>query len=220
MQGDDGNLYVVKFQGNPQGTSILINEILAAEIGTMLGLPVPAAVVVELPAALSRTLHFETPDGRDPVLSGLHFGSRLVVTHIHGRTYDCLPQRCWNLIRNPDALVGIELFDLWVCNRDTRQMVFWRLSQEKKLQVSFIDNGHCFGGPEWKFADLGLPVSAPADPVHRATWQEWADRIATFPIRRLANFSERIPTEWCSEKHRFELIYETLTTRQLTFKST
>ena len=70
MQADDGNLYVVKFQGNPQGTSVLINERFACKLAQFLGLPVPAAVAVQLPPEVSKELYFETPGGRQPISPG------------------------------------------------------------------------------------------------------------------------------------------------------
>ena len=92
MQADDGNLYVVKFQGNPQGTGILANEMLAAKLAAILGLPVPTTVVVELPSELSEGLYFETPDGRQPIRPGIHLGSRMVVTTLKGRSMISCPQ--------------------------------------------------------------------------------------------------------------------------------
>ena len=96
MQANDGNLYVVKFQGNPQGTNVLANEMLAAKLADGLGLPVPTTAVVELTPELSEGLYFETPSGRQPIHPGLHLGSRLVITSLEGRSYDFLPQACWH----------------------------------------------------------------------------------------------------------------------------
>ena len=90
MQANDGNLYVVKFQGNPQGTRVLANEMLAAMLAEGLGLPMPTTEVVELPPELSEGLFFEIPSGRQPILPGLHLGSRLVITSTEGRSYDVL----------------------------------------------------------------------------------------------------------------------------------
>lgn len=214
MKASDGNLYVVKFQGNPQGTSILANEIVAAKIAGLLGLPVPATMVVELPYELCEGLYFETSRGREPIRPGLHLGSRLAVSSLEGRSYDCLPQCARHLLRNPEDLIGVQLFDLWTCNRDTRQVVFWKFSRDKKFTAAFIDNGHCFGGPNWKFFPLAHANRYTA-PATSATWLRWADRIATFPIRHFESAEvDLIPPEWLAGKTQFRVIYEELRMRQ------
>ena len=43
MHCEDDGYYIVKFQNNPQGTRILVNELLGARLGARLGLPLPAA---------------------------------------------------------------------------------------------------------------------------------------------------------------------------------
>jgi hypothetical protein len=212
MEADDGHLYVVKFQGNPQGTGVLANEILAAKLAEWLGLPVPTTVVVELPPQLSEGLYFETTSGQQPIRSGLHLGSRVVITSLQGRSYDFLPQSFRPLVRNPEDLVGIQLFDRWTCNRDTRQLVFWKYSRDKKYSVTFIDNGHCFGGPEWSFAPLIVPDD---ETSATSAWLGWADRIATFPIRKFESIAAcLIPSEWQGEKGQFAVIFEALRMRQ------
>jgi len=47
MRCSDGHFYVVKFQGNPQHTRVLSNEMLATRLAQAAGLPVPATEVVE-----------------------------------------------------------------------------------------------------------------------------------------------------------------------------
>ena len=53
MEADDDGLYVVKYRGAGQGPKTLVAELLAGELGRLLGLPVPELVFVELPAALA-----------------------------------------------------------------------------------------------------------------------------------------------------------------------
>jgi hypothetical protein len=216
MQADDGNLYVVKFQGNPQGTRVLANEMLAAKQAAMLRLPVPITVPVELPPELSEELYFETTSGRQPIRPGLHLGSRVVITSLEGRSYDFLPQGSQYSLRNPGDLVGIRLFDLWTCNRDTRQLVVWKCSRDKKYTVTFIDNGHCFGGPEWNFAPLTLPNTPLVEPSAVEACLHWAALIATFPITEFESAEAGlIPPEWRSEDEQFTGIFEQLRIRQV-----
>ena len=214
MQANDGNLYVVKFQGNPQGTCVLANEMLAAKLAGWLGLPVPTTVVVELPPELSDGLYFETPNGRQPIRPGLHLGSQLVITSLKGRSYDVLPQSLWYKIRNPEDLIGIQLFDLWTCNRDTRQVIFWKYSRDKKYSAIFIDNGHCFGGPERRFAPLILPKSTLTEPSAILAWTRWSDRIANMTFQSESIETDLIPPEWNGGLKQFSVIFEELRIRQ------
>lgn len=214
MEADDGNLYVVKFKDNPQGTRVLVNELLAATLAERLGLPVPTTVVVELPPELSEGLFFQTPHGRQPIRPGRHLGSRLVVSGLEGRRYDYLPQNFRHLIRNPKDIVGIQVFDLWTCNRDEREYVVWRYSRQRRYTVSFIDNGHCFGGPEWKFIPMNLQKSTLIETSAIEEWRHWADRIGNFPIRPEGMVTDLIPPEWCDGKRKFSVIFEELRIRQ------
>lgn len=54
VEADDLGLYVVKFRGAGQGPLALVAEILAAEIGRALALPVPELVLVNVDPALAR----------------------------------------------------------------------------------------------------------------------------------------------------------------------
>lgn len=54
VEGDDLGLYVVKFRGAGQGVLALIAELIAGEIGRVLGLRVPEIVFVEIDPALGR----------------------------------------------------------------------------------------------------------------------------------------------------------------------
>ena len=48
MLGSDGQLYVVKFQNNPQHVRVLANELYATRLAEAVGLSVPATEVIEV----------------------------------------------------------------------------------------------------------------------------------------------------------------------------
>src|ERR1700730_13601445 len=81
MRCSDGHRYVVKFQNNPQGRRVLVNELLGTLLADLLGLPTttPAVVCVDR-ELISDTpdLFVELPRPRTPFQSGLQFGSRFV----------------------------------------------------------------------------------------------------------------------------------------------
>lgn len=65
MEADDDGLYVVKLRGAAQGAKTLVAELIAGEIGRLLGLRVPGLVLVDLPAAL--TLGEPDPEIKGPL---------------------------------------------------------------------------------------------------------------------------------------------------------
>lgn len=55
IEADDDGTYVTKFRGAAQGPRALVAELIAGEIGRLLGLPVPQLVLIELDAVLARS---------------------------------------------------------------------------------------------------------------------------------------------------------------------
>ena len=54
VEADDDGLYVLKFRGAGQGPKALVAEVVAGEIGRLLGLPVPDIVLIDLDPALAK----------------------------------------------------------------------------------------------------------------------------------------------------------------------
>jgi hypothetical protein len=59
VEADDDGLYVAKFHGAGQGPKALVAEIVAGELGRVLGLPVPEIVLVEFDPALGAAEPYE-----------------------------------------------------------------------------------------------------------------------------------------------------------------
>jgi hypothetical protein len=74
VEGDDGQLYVVKFRGAGQGTRALVAELIAAEVARALALPLPEPVFITLDAALARTEGDEEVGDLLQASVGLNFG--------------------------------------------------------------------------------------------------------------------------------------------------
>ncbi len=55
VEADDQGTYVTKFRGAAQGPRALVAELIAGEIGRLLGLPVPQIVLIEMDALLARS---------------------------------------------------------------------------------------------------------------------------------------------------------------------
>lgn len=54
VEGDDNRLYVLKFRGAGQGRKALIAELIAGEVGRLLGLNVPEIVLMEMDPVMGR----------------------------------------------------------------------------------------------------------------------------------------------------------------------
>jgi len=55
VEADDDGTYVAKFRGAAQGPRALVAELVAGELGRLLGLPVPQLALIELDAVLARS---------------------------------------------------------------------------------------------------------------------------------------------------------------------
>ena len=131
IEADDDGLYVLKFRGAGQGPKALIAEILAGEIGRLLGLPVPEIVLVQLPPDLART----EPDAEIQSLIGASGGLNLALDYLPGSvTFD-------PLLFQPDARLASSIvwFDAFVCNVDRTARNVNMLMWHKRLWL--IDHG-------------------------------------------------------------------------------
>jgi hypothetical protein len=110
VEGDDEGLYVLKFRGAGQGPKALIAELLAGEIGRLLGLPVPEIVFMNLPVELART----EPDPEIQSLIRASGGLNLALDYLPGSiTFDPLVYK-----PDPELASAVVWFDAFVCNVD------------------------------------------------------------------------------------------------------
>jgi hypothetical protein len=110
VEADDDGLYVLKFRGAGQGPKALIAELLAGEIGRVVGLPVPEIVFMQLPAELART----EPDPEIQSLIQTSAGLNIALDYLPGSvTFD-------PLVFVPDVQLAsaIVWFDAFICNVD------------------------------------------------------------------------------------------------------
>ena len=160
MRCSDEAYYVVKFQNNPQGVRILANELLGTRLAARMGLPTPAAAVVEVRENADRT-------DRGPGNStGAREAARAardcnLVRGIRGSR-----RRRWSTIFLPDEQLrevvnladfcGMLVFDKWTCNTNGRQAIFLRAKGASRYHAQMIDQGFCFNAGEWNFPDAPL----------------------------------------------------------------
>ncbi len=204
MLGADGNLYVVKFQNNPQHTRVLANEMLAARLARAAGLTVPETEVVEVSSWLienTAELEIDLGQRRERCRAGLQFGSRFAGGLMPGQVADYLAEEQLLEVKNLDEFAGILALDKWTGNANGRQAVFTRKQRERRYRAVFIDFGYCFHAGEWRFADVPLRGVFYRNDVYREVrgWESfvpWLERIETMPEETVWAAAADIPPEW------------------------
>jgi len=204
MRARDGHFYVVKFQNNPQHLRVLANELLATRLGERLGLPVPVAEIVEVNRwVIENTAELQIELGGDsvPCAPGLQFGARYVCDPAEGHIFDYLPDSLLGKVKNVAAFAGILVLDKWLGNSNGRQAVFWKKAQERKYNVSFIDQGYCFNAGDWDFPDSAQRGVYPLNRVYEqvAGWEAfepWLSRAESLDPEIVRQIAGEIPPEW------------------------
>jgi hypothetical protein len=210
LRCSDGEYYVVKFQNNPQGVRILVNELLASILAKRLGLPVPEMEIVYVDGELirfSEELVIELGRGRERCQPGLCFGSKYprdpaASQHFLPAVHALLPEAYFRDITNMSDFVGMLVFDKWTGNTDDRQSVFFRNEGQLQFTALMIDSGFCFNGQEWNFPDtprLGVSMRAGVYEQIRGieAFDWWISRLEhEIDESFLTSAFEAIPAEW------------------------
>ncbi len=224
MLGADGNLWVVKFQNNPQHLRVLANELIGTRIAEAIGLTVPKSDVVEVSQWLidnSPGMVMEMGRGvRERCASGLQFGSRFVGGLMPGQVVDYLPEQQLDEVRNLAEFAGMLVVDKWTGNCNGRQAVFERRPRERKYRATFIDQGYCFNAGDWTFPDAPLRGVFARNQVYARvrgweSFEPWLSRIENFPPQQLWQVAEEVPPEWYGgDPETIERLMDTLLQRR------
>lgn len=224
MRCADENYYVVKFRNNPQGPRILANELLGTRLAARLGLPVPAAVVVEVRDDLIRhteDLVIQLGRGRATCEAGLQFGSRFPGPPSEVAVYDFLPEEQLRAVSNLEDFCGVFVFDKWTCNTNGRQSIFFRGKGAAQYQALMIDQGFCFNAGEWNFPDAPLRGLYARHCVYESvrgmeSFEKWIARIESKMTETVLDEAYReIPPHWYEfETDELERLLEQLLRRR------
>src|SRR3954447_6845527 len=240
IEADDGSFYVVKFLNNPQHRRILINEWLATTFLRHLQIHVPDTAVIELTSqfiAENPDLYLSIGSRREPVLPGLHFGSKLSVHPERVAIFDFLPDKLLGKVENAADFLGTLVFDKWIGNADSRQAVFFRaraktwtpLKGQATSKVGFfaqmIDHGFAFNGANWQFVDSPIQGlyfrTSVYDGVESIdSFQPWLTMIENFPSELIDAAWKQIPSVWLQgDEDELEKLLEGLLKRRSTVRT-
>jgi hypothetical protein len=198
LEADDGRWYEVKFLNNPQGSRILVNELVASS----------REFLEEYPE-----VHFQMGQTRQPVEPGWHYGSCYPGDPARLAVYDFLPDSLLGAVANREHFLGVLVADKWMSNADARQSVYFRSriaqwspeggsrSGGTAFVAQMIDHGYAFGGPAWEFADAPLHGMAPRPAVYQyvrgvGDFEPWLSQVASMPPEVLDQARGRIPQRW------------------------
>ena len=222
IRGSDGQYWVVKMTGNPQGDRVLANEMFASRLGTWLGLPIPQTEIMEISEWLvqhSPDLRFEIGGELRRCPSGLHLGS-LYAGDPMDHTFDYLPESFLRKVKGIGDFARCLVLDKWTGNADSRQAVFTKKPKERRYRVVLIDQGYAFNANEWDFPDSALRGVYPRNCAYEAVrgWDAFEPaltRAEEADIIDLWRCAESIPPEWYGgDRSDLEKLVETLYARR------
>jgi len=200
----DDRLYVVKFFNNPQGSNVLANEVLGNELLNIFGFPIPRWKIVSVSNSFVKEnpeAAFETSSGTSSVEVGLHFGVEFLGAEKTGQIYEWLPGGFANRLSNRGDFVGIYIFDIWANHCDNRQSLFLTKDENISFQAVFVDNGHLFGGPEWKQQRRYCESAHLDKRFNLNEWNEgivegWISRFESIDFSLVFQITQNVPRFW------------------------
>jgi hypothetical protein len=204
---------LVKFQQNPQGPRLLVNEFIGYSLAEVLGVAHPEIGLVQVDAAL-------LPDGgklkvynEDAEVfmfeAGLHFYSRLLSPVDRPSPSDLEGLAT----QNANALAGVVVLDLLLNHWDRKlgnpNLILHREQNMQRLKV--VDFGFAFGNADWFLGNLidatlpplsaRLPYSADISSYLKAIKPErdfkpFLERLETLDNERLNAIVTSVPAAW------------------------
>ena len=201
FRGDDGKMYVVKFQPCGSESKVAVSEWLAAELGERLGLPFPAYALMEIDRHLIEPhAHLSTIG----MTAGRHFASCFLGNAVYASKINLTKAA------NITEMAGIILFDHIFHNADRaknkRNILLCPFEEE--LRIVAIDNSHLFRSSRWNagtLARLGRDITVYAARNYRKLLKDilvmedflpFCERIKNISPEQVNHIISNIPVEW------------------------
>jgi hypothetical protein len=194
VEADDLGLYVLKFRGAGQGPLALVAELIAGEIGRVLGLKIPELVLVDVDAALGRN----EPDEEVRDLLRASVGLNLGLDYLPG---SIMFDPAAGDGASPELASRAVWFDSFITNVDRTARNPNLLCWHKSLY--FIDHGAAlYFHHNWQ--SIGQMAESRFAPIRQHILLPWASAIdvADAALRRLlseevfADVAGCVPDEW------------------------
>jgi len=219
VETSDAKYFVVKAPNNPQGSRILVNELLGSLILGHLGIPTPEPAIVQIhPWLVSRNdeMRVSGDTGRlESWQPGLCFGSQI---SSHGWKpiglcpfMDMLYDHQYSRVVNLETFHEVLMFDLWAMQTDRRQAVFVRPKGKRSFVATMIDQGFCFGGARWSKSPRAAHYTTFRQPqVYDSvfgidSFEPIMNRMRRkLNLRVLRKLAAEIPEEWISDRAQFD----------------
>ena len=205
MVADNKKKYVIKFRNNPQGSKLVVNEMVVNELATLLKLPSPEGVVANLSDEFIAAANIGTLDGM-MIESGKHFG-----IEYKENFYKNPPKSLFNKVKNNNTFAGVLILDIWTNNNDRNNDGNYLILDEKEEGYSFciIDHGHCFGQPQWtenitdnvgKWDKNYIPELV-EDITNMESFDPYLQRLHNIEDKIIEDIVNNIPTVWDISKN-------------------
>lgn len=199
---------MVKFRNSPSEPLSLANEWIGSCIARRIGLPVPRPAIVDVSSWIvrgTRQMDIRIGGRLTHCAFGLNFGSTYLAQQ--GRDFhvvDYMPEALLDHehVKNIRTFFGALAFDLWTCNKQGRQAVFWKRSRDKQYFVTFIDNGACFNAGLWESIESAsawpLFVSSKAYRGFQSieSFEPWVTKIEALDRAFLRRIADLMPSTW------------------------
>jgi len=201
VQASDDQLYVVKFQDNPQGPNVPFNESLGSALYGACGLNVPSWAAMEISDSfLDRhpECWFWTEDHYHRPKAGWCFASRYQGMG-ESKVLEVLSRSMFSRIRDRQNFWKAWFLDILCEHCDHRQTLFLR-TETGELDPVFFDHGHLFGGPTGdttpkvlasRFLDTRIYVD-----INLEGCNQIAHLIESLHQEKLHRIVANLPQEW------------------------
>ena len=235
LEAEDGRFYIVKFQNNPQGRRILVNEMISTVFLKYLEIAQPDTAVIDIGDDFLREnpeVHIKLGAKQVQATPGWHFGSCFPGDPARLAVYDFIPDVLLPKVANMAHFLGVLVFDKWMGNADARQAVFLRArvsewapsvaqgSKRVAFMALMVDHGYVFDGPHWGFAESPLQGLYYRPEVYGTVrsfsdFQPWLDRVMHFPETLIDDAYKQVPAAWLDgEESALETLLDRLLARR------